>query len=123
MAKAQGNNNNKKKKKKNTRKISQHRVFLNFLANNPNVEQTKHFMTQLLTHEQFLVLRELVVNELANNIPDFTHKRIKSELKHRLKTRMQRLARGELKKQNLHYLYPLLKILAHNALRHHGFRY
>lgn len=125
MAKTQmkGDKRKKTKTRKNTRKVVQNRVFLHFLANHNDEDQTKMFLTRVITDDQLLLLRELVVNDLEGNIPSYSNKKTRNQLRHALKTRLHRFALGELKKQNVHYLYPLLKILAQNALRHHGLNY
>ena len=37
-----------------------------------------------------------------------------------MKYRIERLARGELKKHNLHNIYPFIKILMRNVLQYNG---
>ena len=65
---------------------------------------------------QYTLLRELVVNDLAENIPDYNTKKIKNNLKKSMKYCIECLAHGELKKHNLHNIYPFIKILARNVL-------
>ena len=111
----------KKKKKKNTKKLKQECAFLSFVANNPNVQQTKRFLSELVTKSQLLALRELAVNDLAKTLPHwYGSKKGKSGYNKTLKLRILRLARGVLKRRNLHHLYPYLRIVCHNALNHHG---
>ena len=65
---------------------------------------------------QYMHLRELVVNDLAENIPDYHTKKIKNNFKKTMKYCIERLACGELKKHNLHNIYPFIKILTKNIL-------
>ena len=69
---------------------------------------------------QYTILRELVVNDLAENIPDYNTKKIKNNLKKSMKYRIKRLVHGELKKHNLHNIYLFVKILVRNVLRYNG---
>ena len=65
---------------------------------------------------QYMLLRELVVNNLAENIPDYNMAKIKNNFKKSMKYCIERLAHGELKKHNLCNIYPFIKILAKNVL-------
>ena len=67
---------------------------------------------------QYTLLRELVVNDLAENIPDYNTTKIKNNFKKSMKYCIEHLAHGELKKHNLHNIYPFIKILAKNILRY-----
>ena len=58
----------------------------------------------------------MVVNDLAENIPDYNTKKILNNFKKSMKYRIECLARGELKKHNLHNIYPFIKILTKNVL-------
>ena len=60
--------------------------------------------------------RELVVNDLTENIPDYNMTKIKNNFKKSMKYCIECLACGELKKHNLHNIYPFIKILAKNVL-------
>ena len=111
----------KKVNEKNTKnKIKNECAFLYFLANNNNEKQTKQFLSYFTNSKQYTLLRELVVNDLAENIPDYNLKKIKNKLKKSMKYRIECLAHGELKKHNLHNIYPFIKILATNVLRYYG---
>ena len=46
-----------------------------FLANNNCEKQTKHFLHFFINSTQYTLLRELVVNDLAENIPDYNTKK------------------------------------------------
>ena len=65
-----------------------------------------------------MLLRELVVNDLAENIPDYNKTKIKNNLKKSMKYRIKCLACGGLKKHNLHNIYPFRKILTKNVLQY-----
>ena len=107
-----------KKKKKKKNKLKTESALLYFLAHNPHTSQTKKFLKSALNKEQYTVLREIAVNELANNLPDYSKSR-KEKVKKENITRLRRLAQGQLKKANLVHLYHLLKILCTNVLHHH----
>ena len=106
--------------RKNRRKMKKECATIHFIARNPHEAQTRQFLSQWINKEQILALRELVVNDLAQNLPDARSGKGKVKLMKSVKLRAQRFARGELKKRNLHHLYPLLKRLCQNALSHHG---
>ena len=44
-------------------------AFLNILAHNDHKKQMQKFLQYLITPSQYTLLRELVVNELARNLP------------------------------------------------------
>ena len=73
----------KKKKKKNKKqyntknKIKNECAFLYFLANNNCEKQTKLFLRFFTNSTQYTLLRELVVNDLPENIPDYNMKKKK----------------------------------------------
>ena len=67
---------------------------------------------------QYMLLRELVVNDLEENIPDYNMTKIKNNFKKPMKYCIERLACEELKKHNLHNIYPFIKILTKNVLRY-----
>ena len=103
-------NENKKKNKKQYKtknKIKNESAFLYFLANNKCEKQTKHFLHYLTNSMQYTLLRELVVNNLMENIPDDNMKKIKNNLKKVMKNHIEHLAHGELKKHNLHNIIHL----------------
>ena len=60
----------------------------------------------------------MVVNDLAENIPDYNTTKIKNNFKKSMKYCIEHLAHGELKKHNLHIIYPFIKILTKNVLRY-----
>lgn len=109
-------------KKKSTHKIQDERGFLFFLLHNPHPKQTRDFLTRLLRPEQYAVLRELAVNDLAHNLPSYDHPVKKKALIKRHLQRIRSLAQGKLKKHNLHHLLPLLQIWARHSLAHYGLR-
>ena len=111
------NNKNKKKKKKMIKnKIKNETAFLYYIAYNKDEKQTKEFLRYFTNPMQYILLRELVVNDLAENIPDYNKTKIKNNLKKSMKYCIKHLAHGELKKHNLHNIYPFIKILAKNVL-------
>ena len=116
------NNNNKNKKKKKKKmiknKIKNETAFLYYIAYNKDEKQTKEFLHYFTNPMQYILLRELVVNDLAENIPDYNTTKIKNNLKKSMKYCIECLACGELKKHNLHNIYPFIKILAKNVLRY-----
>ena len=89
------------------------------LAHNPHGEQSKKILHYLITSSQYLVLRELVVNDMAQNLPKYGKKKL--SLCKTLKSNLQRLAGGKFKKHNLHHLYHYLKILVSDVLKHYDF--
>lgn len=111
--------NKKKSKKKNTKnKLKTESALLYFLAYNPDSSQTKKFLKSALNRDQYTVLREIAVNELANNLPDYS-RGSKEKVKRENIARLRRLAQGLLKKNNLVHIYNLLKILCTNVLHYH----
>ena len=107
---------NKKKKKKIKNKIKNECAFLYYIAYNKDEKQTKEFLRYFTNSTQYTLLRELVVNDLAENIPDYNTTKIKNNFKKSMKYRIKRLAHGELKTHNLHNIYPFKKILTKNVL-------
>ena len=91
--------------------------FIFFLAHNPHEEQSKKILHYLITSSQYLVLRELVVNDMAQNLPKYGKNKL--SLHKTLKSHLQRLASGKFKKHNLHHLYHYLKILTLDGLKHY----
>ena len=63
-----------------------------------------------------MLLRELVVNDLAETISDYNMKKIKNNFKKSMKYHIICLACEELKKHNLHNIYSFIKILTKNVL-------
>ena len=65
---------------KNTCKLKEECGFLHFLAHSKNMAQSKKILRQLLSKHQYTVLRELVINNLAGNLPTYssTKKRLNS---------------------------------------------
>ena len=110
--------NEKKNKKKIKNKIKNECVFLYYIAYNKDEKQTKEFLRYFTNSTQYTLSRELVVNDLAENIPDYNMTKIKNNFKKSMKYHIECLARGELKKHNLHNIYPFIKILAKNVLRY-----
>ena len=95
------NNNNKNKKKKKMKmiknKIKNETAFLYYIAYNKDEKQTKEFLHYFTNPMQYILLRELVVNDLAENISDYYMTKIKNNLKKSMKYRIKHLAHGELK--------------------------
>ena len=103
-------------------KLKREYPFLYFLVNNENVQQTRDVLTLDATKHQYIVLRELAVNELANNIPAYTQPKRKKELKKKNLIRLKKLAQGTIKYQNLGALLPLLRLIIQDAIIHHGLK-
>lgn len=101
------------------RKVKRECAFLYFVAYNPHEKQSKNFLKYLLRPEQYTVLRELAVNYLANNIPNYTHKKRTAELKEHFSVHIERLAEGKLKKEKIHHLFPIIQLWAQHALKYH----
>ena len=99
-------------------KIKYETAFLYYIAYNKDEKQTKEFLCYFTNPMQYILLRELVVNDLAENILDYNTTKIKNNLKKSMKYCTECLARGELKKHNLHNIYPFIKILAKNVLQY-----
>ena len=79
--------------------------------------KAKKNLHYLITSSQYLVLRELVVNDMAQNLPKYGKNKL--SLHKTLKSHLQRLVSGKFKKHNLHHLYHYLKILASDILKHY----
>ena len=99
-------------------KLSEERPFLYFIAYNPHSLQSRKLLTELLTPSQLTLLRELVINDLAQNLPDYVAKKRKAELYSKQKNRIHRLAQGKLEKKSLSGIFDYLQILCRNALEH-----
>ena len=109
-------NKNKKTIHWTKNKLKNESTFLYFIANNKDEKQTKQFLHYFTNSTQYTLLRELVVNDLAENIPDYNMKQILNNFKKSMKYHIKHLAHGELKKHNLHNIYPFIKILTRNVL-------
>ena len=66
--------NEKKKKIKN--KIKNKCAFSYYIAYNKDKKKTKEFLCYFTNSTQYTLLRELVVNDLAENIPDYNTTKI-----------------------------------------------
>ena len=111
-------NKNKKTIYRTKNKIKNECTFLYFIANNKDEKQTKQFLHYFTNLMQYMLLRELVVNDLAENSPDYNLKKIKNNFKKSMKYCIECLVHGELKKHNLHNIYPFINILAKNVLQY-----
>ena len=56
---------------KNTCKLKEECRFLHFLTHSQNIAQSKKILHQLLSKHQYTILRELVINDLASNLPTY----------------------------------------------------
>ncbi len=107
MAKTKGSSGTDKKKKKKKKKqgkrlkVNSESALLYFIAHNPHPQQTKKLLETLLLPEQYTVLREIAINDLANNLLAYGALKKKQGLRTELKACFQRLAQGVLKKRNL----------------------
>ena len=69
-------NKNKNKKQYRTKnKIKNECTFLYFIASNKDEKQTEQFLCYFTNSMQYTLLRELVINDLAENIPDYNTKK------------------------------------------------
>ena len=109
----------KARKKGDRAKLKKERAFLYFLANNPHQAQNRKFLSSLLLPSQYTVLREIAVNEIAGNIPELGKSKTKKKLKNVAKSRLTKLAKGELLKSNLHHILDLIRLLAEQTLTYH----
>ena len=109
-------NKKNKKKKMIKNKIKNECAFLYYIGYIKDEKQTKQFLCYFTNPMQYMLLRELVVNDLAENIPDYNMTKIKNIFKKSMKYRIKHLAHRELKKHNLHSIYPFIKILTKNIL-------
>ena len=71
-------NEKKNKKKKIKNKIKNECAFLYYIAYNKDEKQTKEFLHYFTNSMQYTLLRELVVNDLAENISDYNMTKIKN---------------------------------------------
>ena len=100
------------RKWKNTHKLKQECGFLHYLAHSKYIPQSKTFLHQLLSEHQYTILRELVVNDLAVNLPTYSSTMKKAKLRKSLKRRLEHLAKGQYHKEYLPILFPYLQLLA-----------
>ena len=105
---------------KNTCKLKEKCRFLHFLAHSKNIAQSKKLLRQLLSKHQYTVLRELVINNLANNLPTYSSTKKKAKLRKCLKKRLEHLDRGQYHKDYLPILFPYLQFLTIHTLQFHG---
>ena len=73
----------------------------------------KKVLQYLVTPSQYMLFRELAVNELARNLCIMDKK---TKLRKKFKNKLLSLANGKYKKQQLHFLYPILQLLAFNIM-------
>ena len=108
------------RKWKNTCKLKEECRFLHFLTCSKSIAQSKTFLHQLLSKHQYTILRELVINNLASNLPTYSSTKKKAKLRKSLKKRLEHLARGQHHKDYLPILFPYLQLLAIHTLQFHG---
>ena len=101
---------------KNTYKLKEECGFLHFLTHSKNIAQSNNFLRQLLSKHQYTVLRELVINDLASNLPTYGSTKKEAKLRKSLKKRLEHLARGQYHKDYLPILFPYLQLLAIHTL-------
>ena len=101
---------------KNTCKLKEEWGFLHFLTHSKNIAQSKNFLCQFLSKHQYTVLRELVINDLAGNLPTYRSTKKKAKLRKSLKKRLEHLARGQYHKDYLPILFPYLQLLTIHTL-------
>ena len=87
--------------------------FLHFLGHNKHEKQMKKVLQYLVTPSQYVLLRELAINELARNLHIMDKK---TKLRKKFKNKLLSLANGKYKKQQLHLLYPILQLLAFDVM-------
>ena len=73
--------NNKKKQYRTKNKIKNEWTFLYFMANNKDEKQIKQFLHYFTNSMQYTLLRELVVNDLAEIFQTIIQKKLKIVLK------------------------------------------
>lgn len=100
-------------------KIQKECAFLYFLANNPHKKQIIYFLKYLLLPQQYTVIRELAVNDLADYLPEYTSKKKRSKLKLKLKNKINKLAKGDLHPEDIHRLYEIIPVWAADAIKYH----
>ena len=105
---------------KNTCKLKGECRFLHLLTHSKTIVQSKIFLHQLLSKHQYTVLRELVINDLASNLPTYGSNKKKAKLRKSLKKRLEHMARGQYHKDYLPILFPYLQLLAIHTLQFHG---
>ena len=94
--------------------------FLDFLTHSKNIALSKRFLHQLLSKHQYTILRELVINNLAGNLPTYGSTKKKAKLRKSLKKRLEHLARGQYHKDYLPILFPYSQLLTIHTLQFHG---
>ena len=104
------------RKWKNTHKLKQECRFLHYLTHSKNIPQSKKFLHQLLSKHQYTVVRELVINDLAGNLPTYSSTKKKAKLRKSLKRRLEHLAKGQYHKDFLPILFLYLESLAIHTL-------
>ena len=96
---------------KNTCKLKEECGFLHFLTHSKNIAQSKNFLHQLLSKHQYTVLKELVINDLAGNLPTYGSTKKKAKLRKSLKKRLEHLARGQYHKTTCLSSFPTYNCL------------
>lgn len=86
-------------------------AFLEFLVKNHNIKQSKLFLRDLLSNDQYKVLREISSNCLHNNIPLTREKKKILPLVAKFRKKLEKLQRGELSDSHLPQLFELLQLL------------
>ena len=84
-----------------------------FLGHNKHEKQMKKVLQYLVTPSQYMLLRELAINELAGNLHMMDKK---TKLRKKFKNKLLSLANGKYKKQQLHLLYRILQLLAFDIM-------
>ena len=101
---------------KNTCKLKEECRFLHFLTHSKNIAQSKKILRQLLSKHQYTVLRELVINDLASNLPTYGSTKKKAELRKSLKKETGTLGQRTVLQGLPAYPLSLLTIACHSHL-------
>jgi hypothetical protein len=113
-----GRGSESKKQKTKKKNVLKHQLgFLLYLSSNKDSRQSKKFLRYLISKDQYKLLREIVDNYKANNIPVSGRLAVRlRELEAQNRSRLDRLARGQLKRANLPFLHRVLQLLASAVL-------
>ena len=122
-----GKNCEKKKKENNSKtqikkfnRVKKEKGFLCFIAFNENEKQSKKNLRNIITKDQYMVLREVVINNLSNNLCMVSKKsKHQEDLEKTHAARLKKLSKGKLNKKHLVKIFSIVKILAKLALKHH----
>ena len=101
-------------------RVKEELPFLHFMLNNSNSKQSKIFLSNILSNNQYKVLQEIVENCLQKRIPYHKQKSTVVGLISTYSKQIKQLQKGTLSDKNLPKLIELLKIVTRCALKHYG---